>query len=204
MATTAFLKGFEFHPSEWQEYAHTQADTEAAGGVHVTLIALGEDAGCRLELCSWAPGSECLANAAGSDSTAATTDTCGIYSSQQSVFSCHSLLQSSDKESVLVGAGRCWLKVLRGELDEAEYVVPAGSGSSAGSGASVVVRRARLSQGSVTYFHDDTPLTLDGPAAERTTVSVPTRRCMLTHPASRGAPTDDRSSYTFALRLVCP
>ena len=122
----------------------------------------------------------------------------------KSVFSCHSLLQSSDKASLLVGAGRCWLKVLRGELDEAEYVVPAGSGSSAGSGASVVVRRARLSQGSVTYFHDDTPLTLDGPAAERTTVSVPTRRCMLTHPASRGAPTDDRSSYTFALRLVCP
>jgi hypothetical protein len=86
MATTAFLKGFEFHPSEWQEYAHTPADTEAAGGVHVTLIALGENAGCRLELCSWAPGSECLANAAGSDSTAATTDTCGIYSSQQVCF----------------------------------------------------------------------------------------------------------------------
>ncbi len=181
-ATTAFLEGFQFHPSEWQEYAPCLGSdaraagevSEVVGGVTVTLIALGENPGHRLELCSWAPGSECPANATGGDASATANGNCG----------------------------RCWLKVLQGELDEAEYMVPAtttgeSDGSSSGvETAGVVVRRARLSQGSVTYFHDDSPLSPKGRTA------VPTRRCMLRHPTSRGASTEDSSTYTHALRLV--
>ena len=179
-ATTAFLEGFQFHPSEWQEYAPcvgpdasaAEEVSEAVGGVTVTLIALGENPGHRLELCSWAPGSECRANAAGRDATA-TTSKCG----------------------------RCWLKVLQGELDEVEYMVPAratGDSDGGDSGvetAGVVVRQARLSPGAVTYFHDDNDILPQGRTA------VPTRTCMLRHPTSRDS-TSDSSNYAHALRLV--
>ena len=143
-STTAMLEGFKFHPSEWREYASPPSPTAsrggaaaAAAGVVVSLVAQGDNAADRLELCSWEPGAEGPAGAEG---------------------------------------GRCWLKVLAGELEETEY------GAAREGYEPVVVRRSRLSEDSVTYY--------DGGHV----TGGPTRK--LRHPNNPGSRT------IFALRLV--
>ena len=140
--TTAMLEGFKFHPSEWREYSSTMPPTRsrggaaAAGGVVVSLVAQGDNAADRLELCAWASGAEGPAGADG---------------------------------------GRCWLKILAGELEETEY------GAAREGYDPFVVRRSRLSEDSVTYY--DSAHITDGP----------TRK--LRHPTSG-------DTTIFALRLV--
>ena len=63
--------------------------------------------------------------------------------------------------------GRCWLKVLSGDLEETEYASATEQG-----GEPVVVRRARLLRDSVTYFDQTSTASLGHPGGDATVYAL--------------------------------
>jgi cysteine dioxygenase len=184
VATTAVLEGFQFHPSEWQEYATPPSPRSGGGGgggsdsgVTVSLIALGENPGDRLELCAWAPGTE---------GPAAPTPThMGPTGAAPG---------SGMGMGMGMGTSRCWLKVLQGELEETESSI---SASGSPRAKPLVIRSSRLRQGSVTYYHND-----DGEEQMQTQMQTQTQE--EEEEQGEGGGSSPRSAMTWKLMLRHP